>query len=390
MPSPYCERAIEEALHHGKAILKFISPNDVGLTGGHQYGYYLPKKKSVWPLFTPHPPQRGMNSESEVAVTWQDGRVTNSRVKWYGAAKDEYRLTGFGKDFPFRTFDNVGDLLVLIPTSYSEFSAYVLDLEEDIEEIQSALGVEIIRTWAAYHAGVSQVETEDECLDRRFRRFAKALTEFPRGAVFSEEALLALRGCVKRLGALSADDILLRSMDAEYHLFRLVERQLCQPEIVRVFRDVDDFLQTASSITNRRKSRAGRSLENHVEHLLREAHVPHEMRPGIDGRPDIVIPSREAYRDPSYPVEKLFIVGVKTTCKDRWRQVLNEGKRVPQKHILTMQPGISGNQLNEMHDADVTLIVPQKLHKEYPPKHRITLLSLEQFIASVRATLADL
>jgi len=43
MTSPFCERAIEEALHYGNALLKFISPNDAGITGTHQYGYYLPK-----------------------------------------------------------------------------------------------------------------------------------------------------------------------------------------------------------------------------------------------------------------------------------------------------------------------------------------------------------
>ena len=75
---------------------------------------------------------------------------------------------------------------------------------------------------------------------------------------------------------------------------------------------------------NRRKARAGRSFENHVEYLLIQAGMPHKMRPslGADGRPDIVIPSEKAYFDPAWPEEKLFIVGLKTTCKDRWRQVL--------------------------------------------------------------------
>src|SRR5437763_15448838 len=113
-------------------------------------------------------------------------------------------------------------------------------------------------------------------------------------------------------------------MDAEYRLFRLAERQLCQAEIVRVFKDVDDFLATASSIMNRRKSRAGRSLENHVEYLLRRSGIRHVMRPDIDGKPDILIPSVDAYIDNSYPTNKLMIVGVKITCKDRWRQILHE------------------------------------------------------------------
>src|SRR5689334_6239834 len=114
MASPNGERAIAEALRIGNAILKFISPNDVGLTGGHQCGYYLPKP--VWRMFTPHAPERGRNEETAVQVIWQDGRATDSRVKWYGrGTRSEYRLTRFGRDFPYLTADSVGDLLVLIP-----------------------------------------------------------------------------------------------------------------------------------------------------------------------------------------------------------------------------------------------------------------------------------
>jgi uncharacterized metal-binding protein len=54
--------------------------------------------------------------------------------------------------------------------------------------------------------------------------------------------------------------------------------------------------------------------------------------------------------DRHYPTNKLFMVGVKTTCKDRWRQVLNEAKRVKDKHILTTQQGISKRQLNDMKE----------------------------------------
>ena len=80
---------------------------------------------------------------------------------------------------------------------------------------------------------------------------------------------------------------------------------------------------------NRRKSRAGRSLENHFDHLLKRAQIPHVIRPAdVDGKPDIIIPSVEAYKDNRYPNNRLFMVGVKTTCKDRWRQVLNEAKRI--------------------------------------------------------------
>ena len=95
--------------------------------------------KPVWKMFTKYPPARGRNDETAVQVQWQDGQVTDSRVKWYGAAKSEYRLTRFGVGFPFITHDCVGNLLVLIPEDYTHFLAFVLDLEDDIEEIQAAL-----------------------------------------------------------------------------------------------------------------------------------------------------------------------------------------------------------------------------------------------------------
>ena len=107
------------------------------------------------------------------------------------------------------------------------------------------------------------------------------------------------------------------------------------------------------------------------------------MQPKIDGKPDIIIPDVKAYNESAYPADKLFIVGIKTTCKDRWRQVLNEGRRVPKKHIVTLQPGISSNQLTEMHKAGVTLIVPKKLQKDYPQDHPIKLLDIEQFMTMV-------
>ena len=61
----------------------------------------------------------------------------------------------------------------------------------------------------------------------------------------------------------------MRSYQTEYQIFQSVERQVCQNEVSgRLFKNIDDFLHTAASIMNRRKARAGRSFENHVEHLL--------------------------------------------------------------------------------------------------------------------------
>lgn len=389
MASPVCELAIEESLRAGNALLKFISPNDAGITGAHQCGFYLPKP--VWRMYSDFGPEKGRNDEAEVQVHWQgDQRETSSRIKWYGKrTRSEYRLTRFGKDFPFLTHESVGDMLVLVPDGHHKFAAYILYTDEDIEDIQAALGVEVTGFWGAYESGKPRVETESQCLQRKFREFVRKLNDFPSGGAFSQATLEALRECVGQFERLSSDKMLVRCVDTEYKLYRLAERQICQKDIVRVFKDVDDFLNTASSIMNRRKSRAGRSLENHFEYLLRRAEIPYAIRPPeVDGKPDVIIPSVEAYRDNGYPASKLFMVGVKTTCKDRWRQVLNEAKRIRKKHIMTLQQGISGKQLGEMKEAGVQLIVPQNFHKQYPPKSEMKLLGVEEFIGFVRKCFA--
>lgn len=137
---------------------------------------------------------------------------------------------------------------------------------------------------------------------------------------------------------------------------------------------------------NRHKSREGRSLENHVEHILTEAKIPYAARPNeIEGEPDILIPSVEAYLDKKYPRNRLCLLGVKTTCKDRWRQVLHEGAGITRKHLLTMQRGISEKQLKQMTKAKVTLIVPEGLHKDYPKVEGVKLVRVADFIDWARA-----
>lgn len=390
MPSPRCEDAIECVLRFGKALLKYISPNDAGLTGGHQKGYYLPKPARV--AFTPFPPTKGVNNDHPVEVIWYDGRITHSTVKWYGAkSRSEYRLTGFNRErhFPHLAPERVGSLLVLVPERIDRFFAFVLDEDEDFEDIQAALGIEIRDRWAFLDIlSLPIVESEEDCLIRRFNEFAKVLVDFPPTVEFAAETLRGVLECAKSFLASPADEQLMALVDAEYRLFKVVEIKVCTPLITRLFATINEFIAVAQSVLQRRKSRAGRSLEYHVEYLLRAASLPFAIQQEVDGtRPDIIIPGKAEYIDPAWPTEKLFVVGIKTTCKDRWRQVTQEAPRIKQKHILTLQNGISAPQMIQMKGAGVTLIVPKSLHDTYPPKSRDDILSIEQFIHNVRTRL---
>ncbi len=389
MLSTQCEQAVTNALRYGNALLKFISANDVGLTHGHQCGFYLPK--AMWKLFTPHPPEAGKNSKHKVAITWPDSRVTESVVTWYGQrTRSEYRLTRFGKAFPWLAHEMVGDMLVLIRKAPSEFIAYVLRTEEDIEELQATLGLEINESWAAFPSSEHyRAETPDQCIERQFNDLLTTFTGFPDTTTLSAAARKALEACLPEFGKRPLDDQLVRLVEGEYALFQLVENKVCLDQITRKFNSVGEFLKAAASLMNRRKARAGRSLENHFAAILKGAEIPFDQRVRIDGtsEPDILIPGKAAYENPNYPAEKLCLLGLKTTCKDRWRQVLNEGRRVKSKHILTLQKGISVNQLNEMHDSGITLVVPEAYRRAYPAASRMKILTIENFVGTVKSTL---
>ena len=103
-----------------------------------------------------------------------------------------------------------------------------------------------------------------------------------------------------------------------------------------------------------------------------------------NNKPDFLFPNAECYHNIVFPTEDLTMLGVKTSCKDRWRQVLNEAERIKDKHLFTLQPGISKNQLKEMKDARLTLVVPQKNISTFPKEYQSELCDLSGFISIVK------
>ena len=180
---------------------------------------------------------------------------------------------------------------------------------------------------------------------------------------------------------------LVRRRQCEYELFRSVEELVVMPRIAEGFATVDLFVDFANSVTNRRKSRSGKSLELHAKAIFEEESLPfsHGEESELGKVPDFLFPSAEAYRNPAFPVAKLQMLGVKTTCKDRWRQVIDEAKRLPHKYLLTLQEGISVPQFTQIREAGITLVLPKKLHSTFHASVRKELLTVEQFIRTTRA-----
>lgn len=138
---------------------------------------------------------------------------------------------------------------------------------------------------------------------------------------------------------------------------------------------------------NRRKSRAGWAFGNHIEALLL-AHSITFKREGMTEKrngPDFLFPGEAAYRDLSWPSEKLTMLGAKTSCKDRWRQVLAEANRIDEKHLITLEPGISGTQTDEMKAQKLRLVVPSGLHQTYREEQKTWLFNVSNFLELVKS-----
>lgn len=79
---------------------------------------------------------------------------------------------------------------------------------------------------------------------------------------------------------------------------------------------------------------------NCTEHLFIEHGLRHFATQAVtegNKKPDFLFPSAGAYHDTEFPVENLRMLAVKTTCKDRWRQILNEADKIHQVHLFTLQ-----------------------------------------------------
>lgn len=179
------------------------------------------------------------------------------------------------------------------------------------------------------------------------------------------------------------DAALVAWFEQEERLFRLFERHLVAERLRKGFgEDVDTFTAYALSILNRRKARAGQALENHLEQVLIDHDITYtrNCRTENNSRPDFVLPGCTQYHDPAFPADRLFMLGVKSTCKDRWRQVLAEAARIPRKHLLTLEPGISRQQTQEMAAHGLQLVLPTSLHGSYAGDQQAQIIDINELL----------
>lgn len=187
------------------------------------------------------------------------------------------------------------------------------------------------------------------------------------------------------------DVALVAWLDQEEAMFRRLERRIVSERLREGFMDgdttdVDGFLQFSLSVQNRRKSRMGHSLEHHLGAVFEAWDVQHDRGKFTENRhkPDFLFPNVEAYHAaPAEGLPGLMMLGSKSSCKDRWRQVLAEAAKIQRKHLLTLEPGISEPQTDQMKASALQLVVPAPLHGSYTTDQQAWLWSLSDFIGEV-------
>ena len=390
---------------------KRLSANDTLANNTHQAGPYIPKDFlfRVLPALN-RPSTLNPDATCELQID-SHGDRRSVRAIWYNnalhphtranpttAGRNETRVTNFGgRASPLLDPESTGALVVFCFWRGSVDNTPLCR----VWVCRSAVEEAVVEDWLGdvepgffRYWGVDQNELPDRvvpapksCALSQTELPPAWLNAFPTGDEIVQ-AVLARRPAKR---GQSSDERLISRRDCEFELFKSVEQAIELPAILRGFETLDGFLSRAQTILQRRKARAGRSLELHTRQLFLEAglvegtHFQSQPESERGKRPDFLFPSQAAYKDPTFPDDKLRLLAVKTTCRDRWRQVINEADRVKVKHLLTLQEGVSEAQFREMQDANVRLVVPARLQKSYPASVRGSLTSVEEFLATCAA-----
>lgn len=334
----------------------------------------------------------------------EDPSYAKSKLTWYDARKNhetrtEYRLY-YQSSLVTDKFEE-NDLMIIAKLNggkyFNIFAKHGSSAENQIKllfgiseisnkiETQTIEGsnnprIDFIRNFIINKLGfLDDTSEEYDYLGEMMQLFPNSL---PSTKIFSEYA----RSTVNTEN-LDVDSIIMKWWERETFLFKLYEKNQFDTRINKDQNDIDSFIEFSLSLQNTRKSRAGYALENHLEQILLDNGIAYSRTQVTENnsKPDFIFPSIEQYRNPNFPETGLHMLGVKTSCKDRWRQVLPEANRISHKHLLTLEPGISQNQTDEMKAHNLTLVLPEAIHFSYSSQQQSELLTVGQFVEIVKS-----
>jgi hypothetical protein len=104
----------------------------------------------------------------------------------------------------------------------------------------------------------------------------------------------------------------------------------------------------------------GGTFETHVHNALSAGNIPHSPQSIFEGsRPDFVLPSGATYADRDKRTAMSLILTLKTTLKERWRQVVSESTGCP-LYLGTLDESVTGETLDLLERHEIILVVPER------------------------------
>lgn len=324
-------------------------------------------------------------------VTWYDTRVEqphrSAEYRLYYRRNAITELLREG-DFCLIAMQPSGTLLIAIarPNSSDEYRLrHLFGMQQPLDRwlVDSFIKESRINLATRQILEALGVESDQDLtldIDQLLTKFNKT---FPTTKVFSKYARDTLPNPVSAID--DPDSALESWMEHEEILFRALERSIVKEKLVTGFAEVDDFISFSLSVQNRRKSRVGHALENHLSAVFDANAIRYERgaRTENNSRPDFLFPGSLEYHDAEIGSPPLRMLGAKTTCKDRWRQVLTEAAKIPDKHLFTLETAISQNQLQEMHGSSLVLVSTPAVLATYQAPPGMTIC-LHDFIKIVK------
>lgn len=369
--------------------LKRLSSNDTQRTGGHQAGPYIPKAVIFRRL-----PELTESSDDNPRVVvpstvLPQGTTANTRAIWYNQkTRNEARITGWGGSHsPLLDVTNTGALALFCFRGARDarlLDVWVCSSPEERNIAEGRFGPVEPGPGREYPVP-DAAPVRSDCRLSAAEMPPRWLDERPSPATIFQTAL-QLRPDLRML---PADERFTEREACESQLFESIESAYWTPRIKRGCDSFETFLPMALRVTQSRRSRAGKSLEWHVQQIFDESGLimgemyDYQQRTEGKKKPDFLFPSGWAYRDASTPSDNLRMLAVKRTLRERWPQVNSEADRIARKHLLTMDVKISEDKFRQILDANIQLVIPEPVQAEHPTSYRPHFQSLADFIEEV-------
>lgn len=383
-------------------IIKKLARNDCawadGAENGHQNGVYIPREIRESDFF---PPLQNTNSDkphifdARFWTIWPaTGETQHSALKHYSNKGTEMHFTRVPRgEFTDLTPASwlIGGYLERAVGEVCHWFMVIDSASEEAELLESMFALDSDFHFALFDPthlpGAEQDDTEQliEDLAKALRKgnldqFIMDASRMPASEDFALQAQSAWleENNLDKMDPWNipnpGDAVMRISRDIEYALYKRSEVRFRAAQVLRtvsmdanlvsaIVRGFPELDATFLSAAQTRKSRAGRSFEHHVGRVFKDGRIRHEEQVILGSRrPDFVLPDVSTLRSKSRNFNDAAIVSLKTTLRERWKQLSLE-RFNGDVFLTTVDDRVTADAISDMADNGICLVVPESLKK---------------------------